>query len=151
MVASSCSITMTVFPKSRNCSSVLNNRALSLWCNPMDGSSRMYKTPINEDPIWVANLILWASPPDSVPAFLSSVKYSSPTETMNPSLSLISLRICFAIIFSFSERVKLSKNICASLTDISVISITDFCPIVTARLSGFNRLPLHTGQCIELM
>ena len=40
--------------------------ALSRWWSPIDGSSRMYRTPISVVPIWVASRIRWASPPDSV-------------------------------------------------------------------------------------
>ena len=39
-------------------------RALSRWCRPMLGSSRMYSTPIRPEPICVASRIRWASPPD---------------------------------------------------------------------------------------
>ena len=42
--------------------------ALSRWWSPIDGSSRMYRTPISVVPIWVASRIRWASPPDSVDA-----------------------------------------------------------------------------------
>ena len=41
IVSSSCSTTSTVFPRSRSRSSVVIRRALSRWCNPIDGSSRM--------------------------------------------------------------------------------------------------------------
>jgi hypothetical protein len=48
---SSCSTTMTVLPRSRSCSSVARSRALSRWCRPIDGSSRMYSTPTSREPI----------------------------------------------------------------------------------------------------
>ena len=33
----------------------------------MDGSSRIYSTPIRLLPIWVARRMRWLSPPDRVP------------------------------------------------------------------------------------
>ena len=82
-MSSSCSTTITVFPKSLSFFSVAISLSLSLWCRPMLGSSRMYRTPVSPAPICVANLILCASPPDNVPAGLDSVRYSSPTSTKN--------------------------------------------------------------------
>ena len=41
-------------PGSRN---VLSKRSLSRWCNPIDGSSRMYITPTRPAPIWLASRI----------------------------------------------------------------------------------------------
>ena len=40
----------------------------------MEGSSRIYSTPVRALPIWVASLILWLSPPDSVAAERESVR-----------------------------------------------------------------------------
>ena len=48
---------------SRRCMSVSISRWLSRWCSPIVGSSRMYNTPTSDEPIWVASLIRWASPP----------------------------------------------------------------------------------------
>ena len=42
-----------------------SRRALSRWCSPIDGSSRMYSTPTSRDPICVASRMRCASPPDS--------------------------------------------------------------------------------------
>ena len=66
-MSSSCSTTTTELPTSRSFFSELMSRRLSLWCRPMLGSSRIYSTFTNCDPICVASLILWLSPPDSVP------------------------------------------------------------------------------------
>ena len=66
IISRSCSTTMTELPASRNRFKELINRVLSRWCNPMEGSSRMYKTFINSEPICVANRIRCASPPESV-------------------------------------------------------------------------------------
>ena len=74
IVSVSCSTTITEFPKSRNFLSVAINLSLSLWCNPILGSSNIYITPVSPDPIWVASLILWDSPPDKVAALLDNVK-----------------------------------------------------------------------------
>ena len=68
IVCSSCSTTMTVLPSSRSRSSVAMSFALSRWCRPIDGSSRMYSTPTSDEPIWVARRIRCASPPLSVAA-----------------------------------------------------------------------------------
>ena len=61
----SCSTTITEFPVSRRATRELISFSLSRWCNPILGSSRMYKTPTSCEPIWVASLIRCASPPDS--------------------------------------------------------------------------------------
>ena len=74
MVSSSCSITIIVLPRSLNLFKAFINFLLSLWCNPILGSSNIYKTPTKPEPIWVASLILWDSPPDNVPAILLIVK-----------------------------------------------------------------------------
>ena len=68
IVSSSCSTTSTVLPKSLNFLSVAISLSLSLWCNPILGSSKIYNTPVSPPPICVASLILCASPPDSVPS-----------------------------------------------------------------------------------
>ena len=41
IVASSCSTTISVLPRSRSRISVSISRRLSRWCRPIDGSSRM--------------------------------------------------------------------------------------------------------------
>ena len=46
MASSSCSTTITVLPRSRSCLSVPSRRRLSRWCSPIEGSSRMYMTPV---------------------------------------------------------------------------------------------------------
>ena len=74
MVSSSCSTTIRVLPKSRRCFSVPKSLSLSRWCRPMDGSSRIYSTPIRDEPIWVASRIRWLSPPERVPAERESVR-----------------------------------------------------------------------------
>ena len=74
IASSSCSTTITVFPRSLRFLRVLISFSLSRWWRPIDGSSSTYVTPTRPDPIWLANLILWASPPDNVSALLSSVK-----------------------------------------------------------------------------
>ena len=64
MVSSSCSTTIRVLPRSRSRFRVASNLSLSRWCRPMDGSSR---TPIRDEPIWVARRMRWLSPPERVP------------------------------------------------------------------------------------
>ena len=57
--------------------------------------------PVNPEPIYVASLILCASPPDKVPAALDKVRYSSPTSIKNCNLVFNSFNICSAIISFF--------------------------------------------------
>ena len=49
------------------------------------------------EPIWVASLILWLSPPESVPAARESVRYDKPTACKNRSRDRISRKICSAM------------------------------------------------------
>src|SRR5215203_3253570 len=65
---------MTELPRSRRRCSVPSSARLSRWCNPMDGSSSTYSTPVRFDPIWVASRMRWPSPPDSVAALRPSVR-----------------------------------------------------------------------------
>lgn len=67
-------LAINVFPKSLIPLSVAKSLSLSLWCNPIDGSSRMYRTPTSPDPICVARRIRCASPPESVVAVLPNVR-----------------------------------------------------------------------------
>ena len=92
-MSSSCSTTKSEFPRFLNFFNVSISFALSLWCNPILGSSKIYNTPVNPDPICVAKRILCASPPDNVPAGLDNVKYSSPTSIKNCNLWFNSFKI----------------------------------------------------------
>ena len=74
IVSSSCSTTRTVLPRSRSRVSVAMSLALSRWWRPIDGSSRMYSTPISVVPIWVASRIRCASPPDRLTLARSTVR-----------------------------------------------------------------------------
>ena len=74
IVSSSCSTTKTLLPKSLIFCNVAINLSLSRWCNPIDGSSKTYNTPVNLEPICVAKRIRCASPPERPPAFLDKVK-----------------------------------------------------------------------------
>ena len=100
---SSTETTKTELPMSLKFFSALISFSLSRWCKPIEGSSRMYKTFTNCEPIWVANLMRCASPPDSDLEILSKFKYSNPTSNKNPILDLISLSISDAIVFCLSE------------------------------------------------
>ena len=107
IVSSSCSTTITEFPKSLSFLRVASNLSLSLWWSPMLGSSRIYNTPVKPEPICVASLILCASPPDKLPAGRDKVKYSSPTSIKNCNLLFNSFSIWSAIIASFLLKLKL--------------------------------------------
>mgnify|MGYP001781739242 CR=1 FL=1 len=67
MVSSSCSTTIRVLPRSRRFFRVASSRSLSRWWRPMEGSSRIYSTPIRLLPIWAARRMRWLSPPERVP------------------------------------------------------------------------------------
>ena len=70
----------------------------------------MLDTPVNFEPIWVASLILCASPPDKVPAERLKVKYSNPTFFKKFNLASISfinkseISFCDSVSFKFSKR-----------------------------------------------
>ncbi len=49
-------------------------RSLSRACNPIEGSSRTYKTPRRREPICVARRMRCASPPESVAAERSRLR-----------------------------------------------------------------------------
>ena len=151
IVSSSCSTTITVFPKSLNLFNVAKSLSLSLWCNPILGSSNIYSTPVNPEPICVAKRILWASPPDNVPADLESVKYSKPTSIKNWSLASISFKICSAIIFFVLLNCKSFRYFFILFIGISVNSWIFFVPTVTAKLSFFNLAPLQLSQWLLLI
>ena len=51
-----------------------SRRWLSRWCRPIEGSSRMYITPVRPEPTWLARRMRCASPPESVSALRSSVR-----------------------------------------------------------------------------
>ena len=112
----------------------------------MLGSSRMYNTPISDEPICVASLILWLSPPESVPLERFNVKYSRPTLFKKANLSQISLITGLAIICSLVENSKFLKNSKLSTILKSQTSKMFIPPTVTAKASRFNRLPLQSGQ-----
>ena len=115
--------------------------SLSRWWSPIEGSSRIYSTPTSPDPICVASLIRWDSPPDSVPAARESVRYPSPTCFRNLSLCLISLVMSLDICCSLGVSSRFSKNRIACSTDRSVSSMIFFPPTVTASTVSFSFLP----------
>ena len=97
IVSASCSTTMTLLPRSRRRRSVAMRRRLSRWCRPIDGSSSTYMTPESSEPSCDASRIRCASPPDSVAAARSSVRYSRPTSSRKPSRAFTSFKISVAI------------------------------------------------------
>ena len=74
MISSSCSTTITVFPKSLKESSTLINRSVSFGCKPMLGSSKIYIDPTKLLPNEVAKLMRCDSPPDKVAEFRFKVR-----------------------------------------------------------------------------
>ena len=151
IVSVSCSTTINELPKSRISFNELINLSLSFWWSPILGSSRTYKTPDNFEPIWVASLILCASPPDKVPALLVKVKYDKPTLFKNSSLEIISfnirLLISFSSLFSFNFLTKSSK----SLIDISHISKIFLSLMYIDNTDFCNLFPLQTGHSVSII
>ena len=148
MVSSSCSTMMSVFPMSVRLRSDARSLSLSLWCRPIDGSSRMYRTPTRPDPIWVARRMRCDSPPDSVFADRLSVRYPRPTSFRKLSLALISL-VTILLIFlsrSLSSVSNFSKNSSACTTERSVSSMMFLPPTVTASTVSLSLRPLQTGH-----
>ena len=148
MVSSSCSTTTRVLPRSRSSLSVAMSLPLSRWCRPMLGSSRMYSTPISEEPICVARRMRWLSPPESVAAARESVRYCRPTLARKCSRERISFIIMSAIMRSrtFSRSGSASMNSSDLLIGMSQNSIMDSPPTVTARASRLRRLPPQSGH-----
>ena len=80
------------------------SRALSRWCRPIEGSSKMYSTLTNCDPICVANRIRCASPPLKLRALRLTFKYPKPTSSRKAVRALSSFEISEAIVHSFSFK-----------------------------------------------
>ena len=98
---------MTEFPRSRRLFSVRISLPLSLWCRPIDGSSRMYKTPARDEPICVASLILCASPPERVADFRAKGEIiRAPRHMRKPRRDFNSFSISRATVISLSEKRK---------------------------------------------
>ena len=151
MVSSSCSTTMSVLPRSRSRPRVASSLSLSRWCRPMDGSSRIYSTPISDEPICVASRMRWLSPPDSVPDERESVRYSSPTDCKKPRRSIISLITLSPILCCISVSLSVWRNSIALTTDFSANSAIFSPPSVTASTSGRRRRPWHAGHGLSLI
>ena len=114
----------------------------------MLGSSRMYKTPMREEPICVARRMRWLSPPESVAAARERFRYCSPTLARKFSRERSSLSILSATTMSRAERREgsSSTNSSAFVTGSAQKSIMESPPTVTARASFFRRFPPQSGQ-----
>ena len=141
MVSSSCSTTSRVFPRSRRSCMVFSSISLSLWCRPMDGSSRIYSTPMREEPICVARRMRWLSPPDRVPAPRDRVRYCRPTDWRKPSRLLISFKMRSAMRIWTSVSSRWSTKSRAWVTDLRQKASMSSPPTVTARDSFRRRRP----------
>ncbi len=124
---------------------------MSRWCRPMLGSSRIYSTPVRDEPICVASRIRCASPPESVPAGRERVRYSSPTSFKNPRRLFSSLRIRRAMAFSRSVSFRCSRKSSAPEMDLPQKSAMLMPPTVTARLVGDRRFPWHASHGMARM
>ena len=145
-MSGSCSTTRIVFPRSRRPSRILISRCVSRLCNPIDGSSSTYKVPTRRDPSDVASCMRCASPPESVDANRSSVRYSSPTSFRNRSRSRISCKSRSPISASCGLNSRPSKNLETSSTVMPHISQILRSLILTCRASSRSRLPWHSGH-----
>ena len=100
------------------------------------------------DPIWVASRIRCDSPPESVVAERSSVRYSRPTSSMNCSRSLISFSTPRAISFSRSLIWPGSSSkkwsVCSTARRQTSAMLRP--AMVTASDSGLRRVPLQAGH-----
>ncbi len=157
IMASSCSTTITVLPISLRSDKVVISMWSSCGCNPIVGSSHTYRTPVNPEPICVANRTRWASPPDKVLAVRSMVRYPRPMLSRNLRRPSISFNICAPIVRSRSVSVAsvVSWLIIGSISDIhfrpslmlmlatSMMLIPQTC---TANASGRRRLPWQVWQ-----
>ena len=127
---------------------VSSRRSLSRWCRPMDGSSKTYITPVSPEPICEASRMRWASPPDKVPDWRESDRYSSPTLFKKFSRSTISFKILWAISrfcgLSFSSAPANHPSAC--LIDMAETSMMSSPAILIASASGFRRLPPQCSQ-----
>ena len=121
----------------------------------------MYSTPTRPQPICPASRMRCDSPPESVGAVRSSVRYSSPTFCRKPSRPRISLSTSAAISFSLPSSSSSAKNSAASETASAHTSGSVACGrsanfglavvTVTARACGLSRWPAQSGQRITLM
>ena len=102
-------------------------------------------------PIWVASLILCASPPLKVEASLLSDKYSRPTFFKKFNLSLISLIIKNDTSVCSWFNFNLSKNSIKSLILKHVTSYIFLLFILTLKASSLSLVCLHTGQGISVI
>src|SRR5659263_133452 len=110
----------------------------------MDGSSKMYSTPIKPEPICVARRIRCASPPERVADERFSVMYSSPTSTRNSSRAMISFKIGLDMAVCCVPNETDSRYALHFRIGRHVISKIFRFPTVTERLSLFSLAPLHT-------
>src|SRR3989338_2480964 len=94
----------------------------------------------------------WASPPDNVPAFRLSERYSRPTSSINESRFWISRNAAPEISFSFGGNVSSNdkKNSAASSIVMALTSQIFFSSIFTDNAFVLRRLPSQDGQISSL-
>ena len=93
----------------------------------------------------------WLSPPESVPAVRSSVRYSSPTFSRKASRSRISRRSRSAINRSCFPSDKCVKNCTACETESEQTFGSGVAPTKTERASGRSRAPAQAAHAVLLM
>ena len=150
IVSMSCSTTITELPSSLSFFSEAMSLRLSLWCRPMLGSSSIYSTFTSFDPIWVASLILWLSPPDSDAVARSRDRYSSPTSSRKPVLSLSSLSMSLAIRLSRFPNFPSRLDSHSIRSEISIAATSEMVlpSILKQEASWLSLVPWHTGHTI---
>ena len=123
---------------------------LSLWCSPMLGSSRMYSTFTSLEPIWVASLILWLSPPESEDVARSRDRYSRPTSIRTDILSFSSLSMSRAMSLSLCPSLPSRESTQSFRCEISMAETSDMVlpSILKYCVSWLSLVPWHTGHTI---
>ncbi len=117
----------------------------------MEGSSRMYSTPMREEPIWVARRMRWLSPPERVPAWPAEgeVGQPHPLEEGEPGLDLLEdLLGDLGLGLGEGEVVHKVRGRGDRLV---AEGVNVHPPTVTARASFFSRRPRQVGQGHWLM
>ena len=152
IVASSCSTTISVLPRSRSRSSVSSSRRLSRWCSPIDGSSRMYSTPTRPLPICVASRMRCASPPGERARGAAEREVVEPDvdQEAQPRADLLHEPLGDHLLALGQTHVVDERERVAD-REVGHLARCSGPPIVTASVSGRSRAPLHARHGISRM
>src|SRR5579864_2656213 len=146
MIDSSCSTTTTVLPASRRHSTMVIKRPTSRGWRPIEGSSSTYIMLTSPDPSAVVRATRWASPPESVRARRSRVRYPSPIWSRYVRRVRTWSRTRRETEFETLCFARLSRNARASWIFKAERAAMSSPPTFTAKASGRRRAPLQSGQ-----